>query len=350
VSNRGESGQSTLLLLAALLAAVLAALIVGSIARGLGVRADGQRAADLAALAGARAMHVAYPRLFEPARVHGLPNPEHLERAEYLALGRAAAEATARANHSREVSVSFPAADAVAPLRIRVDVADPIVRGPARVPVRVSADAELAPGGPSPAAAPGEGEYLGPFAERQGKRMRPDVAEAFDRMAAAAHGDGVDLIVNSAFRSDAEQAALFAAHPDPKWVARPGTSLHRLATELDLGPPSAYGWLHDHAGRFHFLQRYSWEPWHYGYTLNAGSAAVGYGAGREPDGEGGGGLPDFVPPRCWPLRPGRSRTSTRSRDRAPVRRASPSSCRRPPTPTASPTPWTPSRRSTRRPT
>ena len=27
--------------------------------------------------------------------------------------------------------------------------------------------------------------------------------------------------------------AYFAAHPDPKWVARPGTSLHRLGTELD---------------------------------------------------------------------------------------------------------------------
>ena len=29
---------------------------------------------------------------------------------------------------------------------------------------------------------------------------------------------------------------LFAAHPDPKWVAPPGESLHRYATELDLGP------------------------------------------------------------------------------------------------------------------
>src|SRR5438552_2440999 len=49
--------------------------------------------------------------------------------------------------------------------------------------------------------------------------MRPDTAQAFDRMAAAAHRDGVDLLVVSAFRSDAEQARLFAAHPDRKWVA-----------------------------------------------------------------------------------------------------------------------------------
>ena len=70
--------------------------------------------------------------------------------------------------------------------------------------------------------------------------MRPDVALAFDRMAAAARGDGISLIVNSGYRSDAEQAELYARHPDPKWVAPPGKSLHRLGTELDLGPPSAY--------------------------------------------------------------------------------------------------------------
>ena len=89
--------------------------------------------------------------------------------------------------------------------------------------------------------------------------MRPDVAQAFDRMAAAASADGVALVIGSAFRSDAEQAILFARHPDPKWVARPGTSLHRNGTELDLGPASAYPWLAANAPRFHFTQRYSWE-------------------------------------------------------------------------------------------
>ena len=62
-------------------------------------------------------------------------------------------------------------------------------------------------------------------------------------MAVAAQAAGIALTVNSGFRSDAEQAALFAAHPDPRWVAPPGHSLHRCATELDLGPDSAYGWL-----------------------------------------------------------------------------------------------------------
>jgi LAS superfamily LD-carboxypeptidase LdcB len=94
--------------------------------------------------------------------------------------------------------------------------------------------------------------------------MRPDVASAFDRMAAAARAEaGLALLVTSGYRSDAEQAALFAAHPDPKWVAPPGTSLHRYGTELDLGPPAAYGWLAANAGRFRFVKRYAWEPWHY---------------------------------------------------------------------------------------
>src|SRR6476646_7837477 len=88
--------------------------------------------------------------------------------------------------------------------------------------------------------------------------MRPDVADAFDRMAAAAQADGISLVINSAFRSDAEQAELWEQNPDPRWVAPPGQSLHRCATELDLGPPSAYSWLAAHAGEFDFLQRYSW--------------------------------------------------------------------------------------------
>jgi LAS superfamily LD-carboxypeptidase LdcB len=88
--------------------------------------------------------------------------------------------------------------------------------------------------------------------------MRPDVAEAFDRMAAAARRAGLHLLINSGFRSDAEQAELFEQNPNPTMVAPPGKSLHRCATELDLGPPSAYGWLAQNARRFGFLRRYSW--------------------------------------------------------------------------------------------
>ena len=94
--------------------------------------------------------------------------------------------------------------------------------------------------------------------------MRPDVALAFDRLDRAARRAGIELLIASAYRSDAEQAELFRRHPDPKWVAPPGQSLHRYGTELDLGPKSAYGWLAANASRFHFIRRYAWEPWHFG--------------------------------------------------------------------------------------
>ncbi len=106
---------------------------------------------------------------------------------------------------------------------------------------------------------------------------------------------GVALVINSAFRSNAEQAALFAAHPDPKWVAPPGKSLHRLGTELDLGPPAAYAWLAANAPRFGFVKRYSWEPWHFGFARAAGTRSVGYGP---PDGRRA--MPSFVPARYAP--------------------------------------------------
>ncbi|HYP55332.1 MAG TPA: transglycosylase SLT domain-containing protein, partial [Solirubrobacterales bacterium] len=167
-------------------------------------------------------------------------------------------------------------------------------------------EAGASAGAASPATMASGGGYGGPLVFRPGGGMRPDVAAAFDRMAAAASGDGVVLIVNSGFRSDAEQAALFAANPDPRWVAPPGQSLHRCATELDLGPESAYGWLAANAERFGFVQRYSWEAWHYGFTAGpppcspAGEATGSAGfAGGGGDGAlaGSGGLPSFVPAR-----------------------------------------------------
>jgi transglycosylase-like protein with SLT domain/D-alanyl-D-alanine carboxypeptidase-like protein/putative Flp pilus-assembly TadE/G-like protein len=294
-----ESGQAAMVLLGLLVAVVLGAVVLGGIARGVGVRGELQSAADLSALAAARAMHDAYPRVFEPPVLGGVANPRHLERGEYLALGEHAAVATAARNGAHDVRVAFPGAG-LAPIRVRVTVQDAIAVGDAdAVPNRAVAEAELVPPGALPdTGALDGGQYPGPFAYRQGKPMRPDVALAFDRMAAAAHADGVALLITSAFRTDAEQAQLFRAHPDPKWVAPPGRSLHRLGTELDLGPPGAYGWLAANAERFHFLKRYQWEAWHFGFTLNAGSSSVGYRSAG--DGASAGTLPAFVPARFAP--------------------------------------------------
>ena len=217
-----EAGQASIILVGGLVALVLGALVLALVARGGGREARAQRAADLGALAGARAMHDAYSRLFEPVFADRTrPGADHLGKAEYLALGRAAAERVARANGAARVRVSFPDGASFAPVRIRVSVRDvfEVRTGDARrsAPIAADAEAELAP--PGELAASGGG-YDGPLAERQGERMRPDVARAFDRMERAARADGIALLISSGFRSDAEQAVLYARHPDPRWVGR----------------------------------------------------------------------------------------------------------------------------------
>ncbi|HEX8075252.1 MAG TPA: transglycosylase SLT domain-containing protein [Thermoleophilaceae bacterium] len=303
-----QRGQAAILLLGAIGALIALALVMASFGQALGARGRAQRVADLAAVSGARAMSAAYPRLFEPPYLRpGVPNARHLGRPAYLALARAAALDGARRNGLAVApgDVRFPGAASFAPTRIAVDVrslADVRISGDRRtggrrVPVHAHAEAELSvAGGAAFAVRGGDGEYTGPLAYRQGKPMRPDTALAFDRMARAAAADGISLIVVSGFRGNAEQAALFARHPDPRWVAPPGRSLHRLGTELDLGPASAYGWLAANCGRFGFLKRYAWEPWHFGYTRSPGTASVGFGT-RGGDGRATAALQAFVPER-----------------------------------------------------
>jgi len=78
-------------------ALVVGVFVLGAVANGVGAQGSAQRAADLGALAGARAMHAAYPRLFEPAVVDGAANPRHLEKAAFIALARTAASRVAAA-------------------------------------------------------------------------------------------------------------------------------------------------------------------------------------------------------------------------------------------------------------
>jgi soluble lytic murein transglycosylase-like protein len=303
--SNGEAGQASLLLLGVVGALLTGLVVLLAFGQALGAKGRHQRAADLAAISAAQVMRDNYTRLFEPPLLpNGLPNPRHLSNAAYLALARAAARRGVVRNGlgTGGVAVRFPRMG-FAPTRVSVEVRGKVtvrVSGedqPRPVEVGARATAELAPdisGLGMPETATGGG-YSGPLAYRQGKPMRPDVALAFDRMAAAARREaGLSLLITSGYRSDAEQARLFAANPDPKWVAPPGQSLHRYGTELDLGPPATYAWLAANSQRFGFLKRYSWEPWHFGFARNNGSASVGYGGSS---GDGDSAVPTFVPAR-----------------------------------------------------
>jgi hypothetical protein len=306
---RSERGQSSILLLGVLATLIAVSLVLAAFGQALGGKGRAQRVADIAAISGAQAMRDAYPRLFEPPELRpGVPNPRHLSPAAYMGLARAAALRAARRNGIAlsAADIRFPDGSSFAPTRIAVvshtETGVRVKQDGARrrISAGARAVAELAPPAGGGLGSRGDGEYSGPLAHRQGKPMRPDVALAFDRMERAAGAAGVRLIVVSGFRSNAEQAALFARHPDPRWVAPPGQSLHRLGTELDLGPPGAYGWLARNATRFGFLERYSWEPWHFGYTRSPGSASVGFGT-RGGDGRATAAVQSFVPALYAPM-------------------------------------------------
>lgn len=303
-----DGGQALLVVLLGLALAITLAGVLGAVAAATSGREDRQRAVDVAALAAAAQLRAgaSYAR-GQPVRTAD----------DVRSRAAAAARATARENGVPTVDVDFPRGDAGAGIGATRGTARAVVPGttasdrdvPTTVRVRVdhrpavggvvlastvTAIAEVASPSFAEAIAHGD-EYAGPLAMRQGKPMRPDVALAFDRMNAAATADGHPLTVVSGYRSNAEQARLFAAHPDPKWVARPGTSLHRLGTELDLGPASAYGWLAANGERFGFRKRYSWEPWHFGYVRETASAHVAE-QGRNPVApQTNGTIPPWVP-------------------------------------------------------
>ncbi len=289
------------------LALIAAALALVAIAGAVTGKGRAQRVADLVAISAVRSMRDDLDRLLAPPRLRdGRPNPDHIAKTTYLERARLAALEAARANEfePRRVTLRFPDRDSFAPVRAKATIVAGLREGEGQ---RVEASAVAEAAAPYGSAASGAGAtgmasgggYSGPLVYRDGEGMRPDVAAAYDQMAAAARSDGIALLVVSGFRSDAEQAELFAAHPDPTWVAPPGHSLHRCATELDLGPSSAYGWLAANAARFGFVQRYSWEAWHYGFDAGPppcspeGEALGASGGGATTISSAA--LPSFVP-------------------------------------------------------
>ena len=204
----------------AVLLLIAATLVLAAFGGALTGKSRAQRAADLAALSAARSMRDDFDRLFVAARrPNGLPNLAHLSKAgTSRGQGGGARVGGSQRSRAERLEVTFPDDESFAPLSVRAELAARIDLGEAEASAPVHAEAEAVPpattsgAGSNPVVARGGG-YSGPLAYRQGEPMRPDVASAFDELEAAARVDGVALIVTSAFRSDAEQAVLWAATP-----------------------------------------------------------------------------------------------------------------------------------------
>jgi LAS superfamily LD-carboxypeptidase LdcB len=101
--------------------------------------------------------------------------------------------------------------------------------------------------------------------------LDPTLLAALRAAATNASDDGVELFVDSGWRSAAYQEQLLRAavskygseQEAAHWVATPSTSAHVSGRAVDIGPVAAAAWLSQHGARFGLCQIYGNEPWHY---------------------------------------------------------------------------------------
>jgi peptidoglycan hydrolase-like protein with peptidoglycan-binding domain len=100
-----------------------------------------------------------------------------------------------------------------------------------------------------------------------GERMATGAAAAFNRMDAAAREAGIDLRVNSGYRTHAEQAELYERYRNGtgNLAAAPGRSTHGLGLSADISvrDPATLRWLRAHAGGYGFVNDVPGEAWHW---------------------------------------------------------------------------------------
>jgi D-alanyl-D-alanine carboxypeptidase len=98
-----------------------------------------------------------------------------------------------------------------------------------------------------------------------------DLLRALRRAATAAADDGIELYVDSGWRSPAYQERLLneaiskygSEAEAARWVATPTTSAHVSGDAVDIGPSDATTWLSKHGVTYGLCQIYRNEPWHY---------------------------------------------------------------------------------------
>ena len=101
--------------------------------------------------------------------------------------------------------------------------------------------------------------------------LDPALLDALRRAATEAAGDGVELDVDSGWRSPEYQERLLqeaiskygSEAEATRWVATPGTSAHVSGDAVDIGPSAAAAWLSEHGSRYGLCRTYGNEPWHY---------------------------------------------------------------------------------------
>jgi zinc D-Ala-D-Ala carboxypeptidase len=102
-------------------------------------------------------------------------------------------------------------------------------------------------------------------------KLDPALLAALRKAATEAAHDGVELFVDSGWRSRAYQEQLLqeaiskygSEAEATRWVATPNTSAHVSGDAVDIGPSDAAAWLSVHGVQHGLCQIYGNEPWHY---------------------------------------------------------------------------------------
>ena len=102
-------------------------------------------------------------------------------------------------------------------------------------------------------------------------KLDSDLLGALRQAETDAADDGLELLVNSGWRSPAYQQHLLreavseygSEQEAVRWVATPKTSAHVSGDAVDIGHSDATAWLSEHGARYGLCQIYSNEPWHY---------------------------------------------------------------------------------------
>jgi LAS superfamily LD-carboxypeptidase LdcB len=102
-------------------------------------------------------------------------------------------------------------------------------------------------------------------------KLDPALLGALRKAARDAGGDGIEIYVNSGWRSPAYQEKLLdeavseygSRAEAARWVATPDTSAHVSGDAVDLGPADATAWLSRHGAEYGLCPIYRNEPWHY---------------------------------------------------------------------------------------
>ena len=108
--------------------------------------------------------------------------------------------------------------------------------------------------------------------------LDPALLGALRQAAADAADDGVELVVESGWRSPEHQARLLheaiskygSREEAARWVAAPNRSAHVSGDAVDIGPSDATAWLSEHGAAYGLCRIYGNEPWHYELRPEAG--------------------------------------------------------------------------------